>query len=605
MKNSLAILSLILLPNYIFCQNLIHHKEYFTYPNYGKISHTWTAYADGTKNGTELYYYSNGKIQWNALWDKDVIKKVTAFFEDGSLMYSGNYFDGSVLEGEQKVYEMQNGVRYLKYNARTSKKLHQDDKQSYYYTFVDFMEYYSNPKTRLFKYTNVNNKQEYIEGTGADEKKFTIVNGELVSAKSSDAEISNGRFIKISKGSKSKNIIVGDTIYFYQAENEQDSTVYSVVRDWKMNIDLYTDLSINPHNIYFSFKLFNEIEGVKLPYRKDVVTVVNYNEMESNFSVVLENAFDYFYVKKGWFRKYSRKTGKLLYESYTNKQSVKDIENTFFENGMLKESRNGKNVVKYSKSGTVLEKITNDTILKYFENGLLALESTENYCKTYFPSGKLKKLETRETKKVKDYDHYGNVNDLNIIIPKSYQIFDSLGTIVYQGEIKTTIAEKTKYYEDYSKNIDQSYKKVQNNLSEFNKNKKIYSDLENKTVDFSEVEYISKAFDKYYGELWSQIQTEQNSLSIELKPFENLNWDLNYYYSVNLNRVGYEIDQVNKDIYLNLCLNFNQRLATILGQMNELEKKFVKILNSQDRFKINKALRKETSDKEIKAILGI
>ena len=580
--NKLTFAITFLLHSVLYSQGLISNKEYFTYPHTGKLAHTWSVYADGTKHGTELYYYSNGRIQWNGLWDKGVIKKVTANYEDGSIQFSANYHDRWVLEGEQKLYDMKNGVKYLRYNARTSKRLFKNEKESYYYTNVDFMEFYSNPNTRLFQYSNINNTREFIEGSGADEKKLSIVDGKLMSAKTTDEEISNGRFIKIRSNKNTVTKVFGDTIHLYQVENEKDSSVYSMARTGDMNIELITETSINPDNLYFSFKLTNAIPGVQLPYSKDRIAIVNYNEMESNFSNVMENAFLYYYSKRGWYRKHSRKTGKALYESFTNNQGVIELENSFYDNGMMKEERVGSTIKKYSYSGILIEKRSSDTIQRYFENGLLALDSTSKYSRAYFLNGKI----SRDISMVS-----GSVN--------TYKIYDTLGTIIFQGEIKTSISNKNKDAIASEEKLNYKYTLAEENMESIKKNI-AYKNLNHETIIFYNDEndkILGSYLFKFYQELWNQLTLEGVNLNNSLKPFQNLNWNESY------GRI--EKDVIPKDIYLNLCFLYYSKATSIYSQMDGLINKFELILKSADKKKVIKSLKKATSDSEIKSILGI
>ena len=80
---------------------------------------------------------------------------------------------------------------------------------------------------------------------------------------------------------------------------------------------------------------------------------------------------------------------------------------------------------------------------------------------------------------------------------------------------------------------------------------------------------------------------------------------MSFYGSQDYKKFEIESNQIFKNIYLDFCINYCKNISPILDEMQLLEKNFVLITNSPDKRKIDKSLKKATSDSEIKSILGI
>ena len=531
---------------YLFSQSTVQKTEYFDWKK-TKLAHTWFEFGDGTKHGSEKYYYDNGKLQVEYNWSKGEIKKALSYYNDGTQSLISNHYNNRILDGEVKFYNWLNGTRFLQYNGIAMKVADKD------YDKVSFMEIYYAPNKKLLSFTDNGVIQEYIEFANSirhtdelgyyepktissGQSKITVSKGIIQYGKCNGDEIVDGKFTKIGNFSgKASAKIEGDTVVMTEL-TELDSIVYTKIKSWDIRIELSPVMSVNPMNEYLNFNLSYKIPGASI---FDKIFVVNFNERSNDLSGLFNEYWKKGYSDVGFYRKYSRKNKNLSYESYTaleNNTLVVKYKKWFYENGKLKEFWDSKTTKKYSENGTLNEKISADTIQRYFENGLLALDSTSNYSKYYLPNGNVLKETTYTIKKVKDYsNNMYNGEDLTIVIPETYKIYNTQGEIVYQGEIKTTIKEKIKNYNVYKKDIDLKYNSVQNNLNFYNQNKKIYYAAEKSTIDFNGLEHIGQAFIKLYNEKLALIQKEHDFFSSSTKGFNNLNWDVSFYRSQDYN----------------------------------------------------------------------
>jgi hypothetical protein len=174
-----------------------------------------------------------------------------------------------------------------------------------------------------------------------------------------------------------------------------------------------------------------------------------------------------------------------------------------------------------------------------------------------------------------------------------------LGTIIFQGEIKTSIYNKNKDALAIEEKLNYKYTLAEKNMESI-KNDYAYKNLNYETIIFYNDEndkILGSYLFKFYQELWNQLKLEGEYLNNSLKPFQYLNWDESY------GRI--EKDVIPKDIYLNLCFLYYSKATSIYSQMDGLINKFELILKSADKKKVIKSLKKATSDSEIKSILGI
>jgi antitoxin component YwqK of YwqJK toxin-antitoxin module len=421
----------------VFSQTAVQRTEYFDWQK-TKIAHTWFELGDGTKHGSEKYYYDNGKLQVEYIYSKGDIKKALSYYSDGTQGLISNHFNRWILDGEVKYYNWLNGIRFLQYNGVAKKEANQD------YDKVSLMEIYFAPNKKLLSFTDNGIIQEYIEYANSTrhtdelgnyvpkpissgQSKITVSKGIIKFGKCNGDEIIDGKFTKI--GNFNGNVtakIEGDTVIMTEI-TDLDSIIYTKIKSWDIQIELYPVMSVNPLNEYLNFNLSYKIPGASI---SDKIFVVNFNERSNDLSGLFNEYWKQGYSDVGFYRKYSRKNKNLSYESYTtleNNTLIVKYKKWFHENGKLKEFWDGKKTEKYSIAGILIEKISADTIQRYFENGSLALDSNTNYSKAYFSNGKV-------------------IRDISIVngLVNSYKIYDSLGMIVYQGEIKTTISKKNK-----------------------------------------------------------------------------------------------------------------------------------------------------------------
>ena len=577
---------------YLFSQSTVQKTEYFDWKK-TKLAHTWFEFGDGTKHGSEKYYYDNGKLQVEYNWSKGEIKKALSYYNDGTQSLISNHYNNRILDGEVKFYNWLNGTRFLQYNGIAMKVADKD------YDKVSFMEIYYAPNKKLLSFTDNGVIQEYIEFANSirhtdelgyyepktissGQSKITVSKGIIQYGKCNGDEIVDGKFTKIGNFSgKASAKIEGDTVVMTEL-TELDSIVYTKIKSWDIRIELSPVMSVNPMNEYLNFNLSYKIPGASI---FDKIFVVNFNERSNDLSGLFNEYWKKGYSDVGFYRKYSRKNKNLSYESYTaleNNTLVVKYKKWFYENGKLKEFWDSKTTKKYSENGTLNEKISADTIQRYFENGLLALDSTSKYSRAYFLNGKI----SRDISMVS-----GSVN--------TYKIYDTLGSIIFQGEIKTSISNKNKDALAIEEKLNYKYTLAEENMESIKKDV-AYKNLNHETIIFYNDEndkILGGYLFKFYQELWNQLTLEGVYLNNSLKPFQNLNWDESY------GRI--EKDVIPKDIYLNLCFLYYSKATSIYSQMDGLINKFELILKSADKKKVIKSLKKATSDSEIKSILGI
>ena len=614
-------LSFFIIDFIIYSQSAVQRTEYFDWRK-TKISHTWFELGDGTKHGSEKYYYENGKLELEYVWLKGDIKKFLAYYNDGTQRVISNHYNRWILDGEVKHYKWQGGTRFLEYNG-LAKKVDNHD-----YEKVSFMEYYYAPNKKLFSYSDNGIVQEYIEfansteriyepkNLGSEPSKITLTNGIVTYGKCGTDEIVNGKFIKI--GGFEENIKVkidGDTVFMTEITSE-DSIVSSKVKSWNAQIVLYPQMTVNPTNAYINFNLSFNIPSAVV---SDKVLAVNYNERYNDIANLFNQYWKSAYIDFGYYRKYSRLNKTLIYESYTTRENnalILKHKKWFYNDGKIKEETIGNTTKKYSPKGILIESISGDSIKKYFDNGLLALDSTSLSSKAYFQNGNIARELNFEINTVSNYSKYNGdkPESLSIKTPKNYKFYDSTGLVLYEGEIKSLIDDKNSEAMDFEKKLTPIFQKTESNLLSF-KNSKIVNyrnekspvGQQDKSINFYYYNNIfGESFFKIYNALWEQVNLESVQFNKAIIPFDNINWNnKNWYSTKDHKNIPIESDQIRKDIYLNICLNYYSKAATILSQMDSLIIKFDQILNSPEKSQIRKTLKKATTNTEIKTIIGI
>lgn len=570
----------------VYSQSAVQRTEYFDWFK-TKLAHTWFEFADGTKHGSEKYYYDNGKLQVEYIYSKGDIKKSLSYYNDGTQSLISNHYNRMILDGEVKYYNWLNGTRFLQYNGVAKKVANQD------YDKVSLMEIYFAPNKKLLSFTDNGIIQEYIEYANStrhiDElgnyvssgkSKITVSKGIIKYGKCNGDEIVDGKFTKIGgfKGNVTAKI-EGDTVVMTEI-TDLDSIIYTKIKSWGIQIELSPEMNVNPYNDYLNFNLSYKIPGASI-FKK--IFVVNYNERSNDLSGLFTDYWVNGYSDVGFYREYSRKNKNLSFESYTaleNNTLVVKYKKWFYENGKLEEFWDSKTTKKYSDNGNLNEKISADTIQRYFENGLLALDSTSKYSRAYFLNGKISRDISMDS---------GSVN--------TYKIYDTTGTIIFQGEIKTSISNKNKDAQAIMEKLNYKYTWAEENM-------KFLPNIAFKN-SWAQIQFYNDKNDiilgsylfKFYQELWNQLTLEGVNLNNSLKPFQNLNWNESYGLI--------EKDVIPKDIYLNLRFLYYSKATSIYSQMDGLINKFELILKSADKKKVIKSLKKATSDSEIKSILGI
>ena len=620
MKKILAV-SFVISHLLIYSQSVVQKTEYFDWRK-TKISHTWNELGDGMKHGSEKYYFENGKLELEYIWTRGDIKKVLAYYNDGTQRIISNHFNRWILDGEIKFYQWQDGIRFLQYNGIAKKVANQE------YDKVSLMEYNYGPNKKLFSFKDNGTSQEYQEYAnsferiyepktlGSEPSKVTLTNGIITYGKCGTDEIVNGKFVKI--GGFEKNVtakIEADTVFITEITPE-DSTVYSKVLFVNPQIELYPQMTVNPSNFYVNFNLSFKIPSAQV---SDKILVVNANERYNDLSKLFDNYWKKAYVDFGYYRKYSRSSKTLVYESFTTRENnslITKYKKQFYNDGNLKEIWDGKSTKKYSPKGVLIENISGDSIKKYFENGVMALDSTSLSSKAYFQNGKTARELNFEINTVLNYSKYNGdqPESLSIKTPKNYKFYDSTGLVLYEGEMKSLIFDKNNEAMDIEKKLIPIFQKTESNLLSF-KNSKIVNyrnekspvGQQDKSINFYYYNNIfGESFFKIYNELWDQVNLESVQFNKAIIPFDNINWtNKNWYSTKDHKNIPIESDQIRKDIYLNICLNYYSKSATILSQMDELIIKFEQILNSPEKSQIRKALKKATTNSEIKSIIGI
>jgi hypothetical protein len=619
--NKILTLSFFIIDFIIYSQSTVQRTEYFDWRK-TKISHTWFELGDGTKHGSEKYYYENGKLELEYVWLKGDIKKVLAYYNDGTQRLISNHFNRWILDGEVKYYKWQDGTRFLQYNGLSKKVVNQD------YDKVSLMEYNYGPNKKLFSYIDNGTSQQYQEYAnsteriyepktlGSEPSKITLTNGIISYGKCGTDEIVNGKFVKI--GGFDENVFVkieGDTVLMTEI-TPQDSTVYTKVISWNPQIELYPQMTVNPTNAYINFNLSFKIPGAVV---SDKIFVVNENERYNDLSKLFNQYWESAYLDFGYYRKYSRLNKKLVYESFTTRENnslILKYKKWFYNDGGIKEEWDGKSTKKYSPLGILIENIWGDSIKKYFENGVLALDSSSLSSKAYFQNGNIARELNFEINTVSNYSKYNGdkPESLSIKTPKNYKFYDSTGLVLYEGEIKFLIDDKNSEAMDFEKKLTPIFQKTESNLLSF-KNSKIVNyrnekspvGQQDKSINFYYYNNIfGESFFKIYNALWDQVNLESVQFNKAIIPFDNINWNnKNWYSTKDHKNIPIESDQIRKDIYLNICLNYYSKAATILSQMDSLIIKFDQILNSPEKAQIRKALKKATTNAEIKTIIGI
>jgi hypothetical protein len=249
----------------IYSQSAVQRTEYFD-SRKTKLAHTWFEFADGTKHGSEKYYYDNGKLQVEYVYSKGDIKKALSYYSDGTQSLISNHFNRWILDGEVKYYNWLNGTRFLQYNGVAKKVANQD------YDKVSLMEIYFAPNKKLLSFTDNGIIQEYIEYANSTrhtdelgnyvpkpissgQSKITVSKGIIKYGKCNGDEIVDGKFTKI--GNFNGNVsakIEGDTVVMTEL-TELDSIVYTKIKSWDIRIELSPVMSVNPMNEYLNFNL--------------------------------------------------------------------------------------------------------------------------------------------------------------------------------------------------------------------------------------------------------------------------------------------------------------------------------------------------------------
>jgi antitoxin component YwqK of YwqJK toxin-antitoxin module len=89
--------------------------------DHGQLSHVFH-HIDGVKNGLELFYYSDGKLNKQKHWVADQLEgKAITYFENGKKYIIANYKNG-LLSGDYVVYGIKGKVMQ-RYTYDTGKRI--------------------------------------------------------------------------------------------------------------------------------------------------------------------------------------------------------------------------------------------------------------------------------------------------------------------------------------------------------------------------------------------------------------------------------------------------------------------------------------------------
>lgn len=582
-------------------QKLNPYTEYYSGGVFGKgrtITHTWSQYDrnyyDAIKHGNEKYFYTSGKVMLDITWNMGEVKKSTYYYSDGSIMCINNRYNNGVLEGEQKWYSTDaNNNKFLELNARMSKK---QNKAGEYYSQVDFLEFFDGPNKKKAKYSEINNTREVIVYNGKQEEKLTESGGKLINAKTWSGEVKNGKLIKFEWNAVSSTRIVGDTLFVYSKDNDNDSSVFSYVNLSNWNVDFSTYESVRAKYDYqtYEFELSFEIPTAKKTSNDVKILVLKPYSSINNLNDAFLKIFSGNCLQRGWHRTYSRQTNKLKYEAFINESGVTEFEKWFDESGIINKHKNNSGTILYYPNGSVKEEIGQTIQKLFFPNGGIESEINlkDKSYKYYYLSGQIKLDSTTN----ESTSYYSNGKKSRYFSKGLFEYYDSIGNIIYKGRFDISLAEFNKIYQqnsevafnlarnidtfillpEYSGGLDQNYNHITKYPSLVFKSSKKTNNIGNafKVLCQEQQNEIALLKSKHIEKL-KHLKIQKNDPDM----------DKFIWYNETLS-------------YLNTLISHYQKIEIIINKTEE-------IIKSENKKEINKKLKGVDNIIEIKKILGI